>query len=230
MDREISTIIVAGGMGKRLGADVPKAFVRLGGRYLFHYPLDTFLRHDAVAEIILVVPDAAVEKTEEIVNTFAPEKPVVIVNGGKERWQSVRNGVLTAEETSDWVLVHDAARPFMSAEIIDSLLEKRDRFKCVFTATPVEDTVRRYENDTCIETLDRRSLLRVGTPQLFHRESLIEAFSHAEPMSPPPTDEAVLMEKNGIPIGFVWGDPKNFKITTPHDLILAEALVSFQKA
>ncbi len=229
MNKKISTVIVAGGMGKRLGADVPKAFVNLGGKYLFEHSLEIFLHHASVAEIIIVVPDAAVEKTEKIIHTGKPEKTVVIVNGGEERWRSVQNGILTTEETFDWVLVHDAARPFVTKEVIDELLKKRSAFECAFTATPVDDTIRRYENDTGVETVDRSSLIRVGTPQLFHRASLIEAFSHAESMSPPPTDEVMLMEKCDIPVGFAWGDSKNFKITTHHDLEIAEALLSFRK-
>ncbi len=223
---QISSIIVAGGVGKRLGSDVPKAFVRLGDKYLFEHSLEVFLHHSPTVEIIIVVPDEAVEKTEELINNRNPEKTVVIVNGGKERWESVKNGVLSTDESSEWVMVHDAARPFVTNEVIDTLLAKRTSCKCAITATPVDDTIRRFENDTCIETIDRSSLLRVGTPQLFHRKSLIEAFTHAESMSPPPTDEAMLMEKCGITVGIAWGAPHNFKITTPRDLETAEAILS----
>ncbi|MCP4712984.1 MAG: 2-C-methyl-D-erythritol 4-phosphate cytidylyltransferase, partial [Planctomycetes bacterium] len=155
-----------------------------------------------------------------------PKKTVFIVNGGKERRGTVKNGILSTDESSEWEMIHDAARAFVTNEVIDELLAKRSSFKCAITATPVDDTIRRFENDTCIETIDRSSLLRVGTPQLFHRQSLVEAFSHAESMSPPPTDEAMLMEKCGITVGIAWGDPHNFKITTPRDLETAEAILS----
>ena len=126
-------------------------------------------------------------------------------------------------------MTNDAARPFVTKEVIDSLLEKRPLYKCAITATPVEDTIRRFENDRCIATIDRSILIRVGTPQLFHRESLLEAFVHGESMTPPPTDEAMLMEKSGIETGFAWGDPINFKITTQGDLELAEAILLQQE-
>lgn len=227
--RDISAVIVAGGRGKRLGEDVPKAFIRLGRRYLFEHSLEVFLRHTALAEIILVVPDETVGKTEKIIRSRKPEKTVVVVNGGVKRWQSVRNGVLSTAETSAWVLVHDAARPFVTKAVIDDLLKKRAAYKCAITATPVDDTIRRFRKDRCTATLDRSKLIRVGTPQLFYRPALIEAFAHAESMRKPLTDEAMLMEKCGITIGFSWGDPLNFKITTPADLRKAEALASVRE-
>ncbi len=229
VNKKTSAVIVAGGMGKRLGADVPKAFVRLGDKFLFEYSLEIFLSYPKVFEIILVVPEAAIEQAEDIINSRNPDKTVVIVNGGGERWESVRNGVLSVAESSQWVLIHDAARPFVTPEIIDSLLKKRVDFKCAITATPVDDTIRRFEKEVCTETVDRSSLLRVGTPQLFQRQSLCDAFTHAGSMTPPPTDEAMLMEKCGITVGFVWGDPKNFKITTQHDLEVAKAMLSYRK-
>ncbi len=229
MNTQISIIIVAGGTGKRLGANVPKAFVRLGDKYLFEYSLEVFLNHPLVEEIIMVVPEETIDKTDSVINYNEINIQVWVVSGGAERWESVRNGVQATEKSSEWVLVHDAARPFVTHKVIDLLLKKRADFKCAITATPVDDTIRRFDNEVCTETVDRTSLLRVGTPQLFHRQSLLDAFAYAESMAPPPTDEAMLMEKCGIPVGFSWGDPKNFKITTQHDLELAEAILSYRE-
>ena len=221
----LAAIIAAGGMGNRLGGDTPKAFIQLGGKPLFLHSLEVFDQHPAVSEIILVVPDDSVDKAKNIIDTLTTLKNVTVTPGGVERWQSVKNGVEATDSSTEWIMTHDAARPFVTREVIDSLLEKRSTYKCAITATPVEDTIRRVENDRCIATIDRSLLIRVGTPQLFHRQSLLDAFVHAETMTPPPTDEAMLMEKSGIEAGFAWGDPQNFKITTQSDLEIAEAIL-----
>jgi 2-C-methyl-D-erythritol 4-phosphate cytidylyltransferase len=222
----IAVVIAAAGSGLRLGRDMPKAFVPLAGKCLFAYSLEIFHRHPAVSRIILVVPPDSMDKAGEMIYALHTEKNVTVAPGGIERWQSVQNGVEAAGQSFEWIITHDAARPFVTKEVIDSLLQKRSAYKCAITATPIEDTIRRFEHDRCIATLDRSMLIRVGTPQLFHRLSLIDAFAHAGLMTPSPTDEAMLMERCGIDIGFAWGDPLNFKITTQSDLDLAEAILS----
>jgi len=131
---------------------------------------------------------------------------------------------------SDWVLIHDAARPFVTAEVIDSVLSKRADFDCVITATPEVDTVRTFEDDSrCGVTLDRSKMLRVGTPQMFRRELLLSSFEQIKNIAAPPTDEAALFEHLGIPVGYSWGDPLNFKITTEADLKIARALLEMNR-
>jgi 2-C-methyl-D-erythritol 4-phosphate cytidylyltransferase len=163
-----------------------------------------------------------VPTAQQLCESAGFSKPWTIVEGGAERWQSVANGVSACQ--APWVMVHDAARPFVSAAVIDGLLSKRDDFSCVITATPEVDTIRRFEQDRCSGTVDRSTLIRVGTPQLFHRATLLDAFTKAEKLAPPPTDEAMLFEACGHHVGFAWGDPLNFKVTTPADLEIAEAL------
>ena len=224
-ENSTAAVIAAGGIGKRLGGDTPKAFTLLGGKPLFIHSFEVFDQHPAVSEIILVVPDDYVDKTKDIIDKITISKKVTVVPGGSERWRSVKNGTVATDNSTEWILTHDAARPFVTKEVIDLLLEKRPVYKCAITATSVADTVRRFENDRCIATIDRSLLIRVGTPQLFHRQSLLDAFIHAESMTPPPTDEAMLMEKSGLEIGFAWGDPINFKITTQSDREIAEAIL-----
>jgi 2-C-methyl-D-erythritol 4-phosphate cytidylyltransferase len=149
---------------------------------------------------------------------------VSVTAGGSERWESVKNGCL--QSNGDWVLIHDAARPFVTRRVIDSVLEKRDSFDCVITGTPEVDTIRTIEDGgRCGVTVDRSKLLRVGTPQLFRREILISSFGQIKNMPSPPTDEAALFENLGLAVGYSWGDPVNFKITTKADLEIARALV-----
>ena len=201
-------VIVAGGAGTRLVAPVPKAFVNLHGKPLFLYSIEAFDTHTATGSIILVVPRKMIELTQTLLAGRTSAKEIHIAEGGKERWNSVQNGVSAC--TADWIMVHDAARPFVTHAVI--------------TATPETDTVRTFEKDRCLTTMDRTKLVRVGTPQLFRAETLKESFLAARSLDAPPTDEAMLMEKMGIPIGIAWGDPLNFKITTQADLTIAEAL------
>ncbi len=222
----VSAVIVGGGMGTRLGANRPKAFISLQNKPLFSYSLLTFDTHSSVQETVFVVPKESQEEAQISINALKLSKPCTIVPGGKERWQSVQEGVLATKQ-SDWLLIHDAARPFVTHAVIDELLLKSDSFRCAITATSVSDTIRTFEKDRCLETVDRSKLLRVGTPQLFNKKDLLKAFDRAKTLETPPTDEAMLMEQSNIPIAFAWGDERNFKITTPADLALAEALASF---
>jgi 2-C-methyl-D-erythritol 4-phosphate cytidylyltransferase len=226
MPEKASAIIVAGGRGRRLGGPTPKGFVALGGTPLFAHALRQFDSHGSIVEVILVVPPGAKDRAGELLDDVILEKGVTVVEGGEHRWQSVKNGLAACRSPSPWVVVHDAARPFVTHAVIDALLEKAGPYECAVTATPEVDTVRRVRGDRSVETVDRSTLVRVGTPQLFGKEKLAAAFDKAVGMNPPPTDEAVLMEMMGIPVGIAQGDPMNFKITTKTDLRIAEALLS----
>jgi 2-C-methyl-D-erythritol 4-phosphate cytidylyltransferase len=213
-------VIVAAGSGKRLGYDTPKAFVPLGKKPLLSYSVETFLAHSSLRQLVLVVPELLVNKTRAMFNS----KSISVIAGGKERWESVRNGC--GKVDSEWVLVHDAARPFVTPSVIDALLEKRSRFDCVISAIPVVDTIRTFDHDVAGQTIDRSKLIRVGTPQLFRTLLLNKAFSNEIDLCAPPTDEAMLIQNMGIPVGIADGDPKNFKITTKEDLEIAEAIIN----
>ena len=224
---KISAIIVAAGEGKRLGHSTPKAFIDMGGLPLFAHSLKVFDAHDGIAGLVVVASQRMIENAKEAVSALGLQKQVTVVAGGEHRWQSVKNGVEAC--AAEWVLVHDAARPFVDSQTIDALLEKRISYKCAIVGTPCVDTIRRFENDRCIATIDRNKLIRVGTPQMFHRETLLNAFANAQSLEQPPTDEAMLMEMGGEAVGLAWGNPLNFKITTAQDLELAQALIAARK-
>jgi 2-C-methyl-D-erythritol 4-phosphate cytidylyltransferase len=219
MQESIDVVIVAAGSGTRLGYPMPKAFVPLNNKPLLSYSVEIFLAHPKISRIILVVPEAMLSDTAALFT----DKRIGIVIGGEQRWQSVQNGINSSK--ADWVLVHDAARPFVNDAVINGILEKRNAYQCVITATPVVDTIRSFTGDTAGTTIDREKLIRVGTPQLFNRTQLCEAFSNVKPGDPTPTDEAILIQNSGIAVGISWGDPNNFKITTVGDLKIAEALL-----
>lgn len=227
MKQKTDCIIVAAGSGKRLGAKTPKAFVRLADMPMFVHSLLVFAGHPSISRIILVVPSTMIKKTRSIVKKYSIKKELVIIAGGVHRWQSVKNGVEASQ--AEWVMIHDSARPFVTRTIIDAVLSAAKKYDAVIAATPEVDTVRRFMGDLAGETLDRNGLVRVQTPQLFRRALLAEAFKHAASLSSAPTDEAMLMEAAGIPVGIAPGGPLNFKITTKEDFEIAEALLKNKK-
>lgn len=220
----ITAIIAAAGPGTRLGASSPKGFVRLHGRSLFLYSLEVLLSHEAIGDAVLVVPAGMKEEADAIIASSCFRKKVDIVTGGHERWQSVLNGVRAS--LSEWVIVHDAARPFVTKNVIDKVLDKGKCSDCVITVTPEVDTIRMTSDDMAGEVVDRSKLVRVGTPQFFRRTRLLDALAAAPDLPNSPTDEAALMQIIGVPVAISWGDPANFKITTPADLAIAEAIIA----
>jgi 2-C-methyl-D-erythritol 4-phosphate cytidylyltransferase len=223
----LSVVIVAGGAGVRLGTSVPKAFVLLAGKPLFMHSLLQFIRYEAVGDIVLVTAASMIDEARTLCNAEGVASRVAFIAGGKERWESVRNGVKAVQ--SDWVLVHDAARPFVTHAVIDAVLEKSNNYDCVITVTPEVDTIREFANDRALETINRARVVRVGTPQLFKVSALKNAFKAVPEMTTLPTDEAMLMQTCGAEVGIAWGDPLNFKVTTPGDLTLAGALCAFTR-
>lgn len=219
MDSRVDAVIVAAGSGTRLGASMPKAFVPLCGTPLVTYSYNILRSHPGVNAIVLVVPQDLVTSVKE---QFS-DPGTVVVAGGKERWESARNGVKASQ--ADWVLIHDAARPFVTHKVIDSVLSLTSEFDCGITATPEVDTIRFYSENCAGETIDRSKVVRVGTPQLFRKNLLLELIESAHTLPQLPTDEAMLFQAFGHKIGIAWGDPKNFKITTPEDFEIAEALI-----
>jgi 2-C-methyl-D-erythritol 4-phosphate cytidylyltransferase len=221
----IDAVIVGAGTGTRLGYSAPKAFVDLCGKPLLHYSVSAFCSHPSINKTILVVPPSMIGASRDFIGEHEDlAGKVSVTAGGGERWQSVQNGV--SASTAEWVLIHDAARPFVTHGVIDSVLDMRDRFDCVITATPEVDTIRTFEDGgRCGVTLDRSKVLRVGTPQMFRRDLLMSSFGQIKNMLAPPTDEAALFESQGTAIGYSWGDPVNFKITTKADLEIARALI-----
>lgn len=226
MSGKIAGIIVAAGEGKRLGSPIPKAFVPLAGIPMFLYSVAEFCAHPSIDSVVVVVSGSFMDEAVRLISTVNCSKPVTVERGGDHRWQSVHNGILSVH--SEWVLIHDAARPFVDAGIVDSLLDKRESYTCVVTGTPAVDTMRTFDGDRCTATIDRTKLVRIGTPQLFSRQALLDAFARIPTSEEPPTDEAVLMEQCGIDVGLAWGNSMNFKITTRQDLEIAEAIIRFR--
>lgn len=218
----VAAVLVAAGSGSRLGAEVPKAFVTLGGRTLLEHAVRRFLAHGGVREVVVAVPDTQTKSAAALV----PEARIVA--GGRTRQESVARALAVLDTDVDTVLVHDVARAFVPAELIDRVLAGLQRsgvVACV-PAQPVTDTIRTGDSATgeLGELVDRSRLLAIQTPQGFLRSVLTEA--HARATTTDATDDAALVEGVGGRIVCVRGDQRAFKITVPIDLALAETLLA----
>ena len=213
-------IITAAGQGKRMGR--PKQFIKLGAKSLLERTLSVFERSEAINGIILVVNPEDIRKTKK----FRMRKLVKVVAGGKERQDSVYNGLKALPEDAEMVVIHDGARPFVTAEIIKRAVTEAKTYKAVLVGVPVTDTIKRVIGGRLMVsgTVDRSQLWAAQTPQVFKKNVIFKAYAHGR--KEPATDDAMLVEKMGIPVKMVMGSYENIKITTVEDLKIAEALLS----
>ncbi len=216
----VAAIVVAAGDGRRLGADVPKAFVQLAGRTLLEHAVRRLAEHPRIGRIVVAVPAAAVGIARELV----PD--AVVVAGGPTRQQSVALALSAVPADVDLLLVHDAARAFVPLEVITRVLAALEAgADGVVPTLPVSDTIRTVDpaSGELGELVDRSRLLAMQTPQGFRRDVLAKA--HAAGVDANATDDAALVEALGSQVIAVRGDERAFKITVPLDLALAEAML-----
>lgn len=212
-------IIVAAGEGKRLKAPLPKAFVPLDARPLYQHSLTAFESHPQIDEIVLVIPPGPVLVSDLQTSNLK------VVEGGQTRQESVANGLEALSPDCEGILVHDAARPFVTLELIDRLLNALKKGKNAIPVISVSDTIKLVEEDRVVKTVDRKNLSRAQTPQACLAPDLRSASKKAKANRWEVTDEASLLEKAGFPVYVVCGDPMNRKITTKEDFEWAEAIL-----
>ncbi len=217
-------IVPAGGAGRRMGTSRAKQYLDLHGRPVLAHSLAALQASPAIDEIILVVPEADLSRVrKDIVETFSLTKVTKILPGGRERQDSVRNGLAAVGDDCRVVVVHDGVRPFPPAPLIRRVVTLARRGTASIAGVPAKDTVKRADQDgTVLETLDRRELWLIQTPQAFPAAMLKEAYRKAEAEGIRGTDDATLVERAGYPVTVVPGDYGNIKITTREDLAAAE--------
>lgn len=222
-------VVVAAGAGRRMQRAENKVFLRIGGTPVLLHSLRVFAAHPAVARIVVVARAGEEERVRTLAQDLPPAKPVQVVTGGAERQDSVYAG-LRALEGCDVVLVHDAARPFVRPQHVDRLLAAVEETGAACLGVPVKDTVKRVDADgTIAATPPRSSLWLAQTPQAFWRALLLEAHEAARADGVAATDDAALVEWLGHPVRMVMGDYDNLKITTPEDVVVAEALLRWRE-
>ena len=215
-----SAIITAAGSGRRFGE--AKQFKKLHGKPLYQYSLDTFIKSRLIDEIILVIPNSKQEKVQkEIKRKYSSQ--VSLVSGGPHRQDSVKNAIQNSNPNIDLVVIHDAARPFITTRLIEKCVSACETSDGAIIALQPNDTIK-FSKDKIVEkTIDRSNIWMAQTPQAFNKRKILEAYSSSDFNDLIVTDESSLMEKLGYKIMIVPGTGKNFKITTSDDWERAEA-------
>jgi 2-C-methyl-D-erythritol 4-phosphate cytidylyltransferase len=188
------------------------------------YSIDAFEDAESVDGVIIVAGNHTLSEIERLVAASSWQKVQAIVLGGERRQDSVAAGLDAVQEESELVAVHDGARPFVTAELIDACVRAADRTGAAIAAVPIADTLKQAEAGVIVRTVPRTGMWAAQTPQVARTALLREAFANAGELEI--TDEASLMESWGVPVIIVPGSARNLKITTADDLVLAEALVS----
>lgn len=215
-------LIVAGGKGLRMGADLPKQFLPIGGKPVLMHTLEAFYSYDPELKIVLVLPKQQQDYWKQLCRDYDFLVPHVVADGGETRFHSVRNG-LEQISSSGLVAVHDGVRPFVSREVIARCYAEAALQKAVVPVIDVVETVRMIVDAGSV-TVPRDVYKLVQTPQVFDTTLLKEAYR--QPYSASFTDDASVVEAMGATIALVEGNRENIKITTPFDLKVASVLLS----
>ncbi len=228
-----SVIIPAAGIGKRMASDTKKPYIAIQGLPLLARTLQVFDEAADIEQIIVTVhPGEECYCRQEILERYGIKKQVDIIAGGDRRQDSVGNGLAAVLKTVDLVMIHDGARPFVTAQMIsDALKETRDK-RATTMAVPVKDTIAQASSDTGViqRTLKREGLYLIQTPQTFERDLICEAHLRASAEGFAGTDDASLVERLGVPVAIIRGSYDNIKITTQDDLLFAEAILHRRQA
>lgn len=228
MDRVKKTaIVLSAGSGKRMGSSIPKQYLLMGEKPVLYYSLKAF-EESSVDEIILVAGrnDLAYCR-ENLVDAYSFKKVTSIIEGGTERYHSVYEGLKAIKDT-DYVLIHDGARPLLTVETIEKTLEEVIRYKACVVGVPSKDTVKLVGYDGIVlETPQRDKVWCIQTPQAFSYKLIMEAYDKIMVEMPSNiTDDAMVLESAlHYPVRMVMGSYSNIKITTPDDIIIGEALL-----
>lgn len=227
----VSAIVLAAGKGLRLNPKIPKPLIKINSKPVIIYSLNTLSKHPAVKDIIVVVNALNQKDIVNKIRQYAITKVRQIVLGGKERQDSVRNGLKAMDSSTDLVLIHDAVRPFISREGISSVIKEAQNCGAAILGVPVAATIKEVHSSKFMvhskfkvkKTLNRENLWEIQTPQVFRKDLILEAYKRFGDREV--TDDAALVEKLGAKVKLVRGSYFNLKITTPEDLVIAEAIV-----
>lgn len=214
-------LIVAGGSGSRMGSVLPKQFLELCGKPVLMHTIGVFFDFYPECELILVLPDSQQKLWEELCLKHSFSLPHRIVSGGETRFHSVQNGLKLVREDGI-VFIHDGVRPLVSQETLGKCFETAQKYGNAIPVMPVNESLRKLDGDQNV-SVDRSIFFSVQTPQTFRSEVILNSF--LQPYQPDFTDDASVVEKAGFTINMVEGNSENIKITTPTDLIVAEAFL-----
>jgi 2-C-methyl-D-erythritol 4-phosphate cytidylyltransferase len=232
--KQVTAIVLAAGKGLRLKSKISKPLIKIDSKPGIIYCLAALSRHPDIKDIIVVVNSINAGEIIKRIRGYRIKKIKNVVKGGKERRDSVLNGLRAMSLKAELVLIHDGVRPFINKNMITAVINEAARYGAAVTGVPVKATIKKLQapgsklQAPIIEkTLDRNNLWEIQTPQAFRKDLLVRAYKKYARLSV--TDDAALVEKLGVPVRVVRGAYSNIKITTPEDLIIAEAIVKNSK-
>ncbi len=218
-----SVIIVAGGSGSRMNMNINKQFIKINEKEVIAHTIDKFYKNEYIDEIILAVKEDEIDYFKENIIKKYDYKNIKIALGGKERQDSVYNGLKIVDKNCDMVLVHDGARPFVSKEIIKKAVTETKKASVI--GVRVKDTIKVVNNNEIISTPNRNTLWAIQTPQTFKYDLLKRAYEKAYEENFYGTDDSSLVENLGEKVNIIEGSYENIKITTKEDLNMAYQII-----
>ena len=223
----VFALILAAGQGKRMGAEKNKPYLLLAGKPILFHTLREFEECPSIDGIVLVVEKHEIDHARtSIVDVFGCRKVISVVEGGPKRQDSVWEGIKALKGECELVIVHDGVRPFISQPLLQEAVDTTRKTGATVVAVPVKDTIKVASREKeVVKTLDRETLWAVQTPQAFNHDLLKRAHEKARQDGFYGTDDASLVERIGVLVNIIDGSYENIKITTPEDLVLAEALL-----
>ena len=220
-------VIVAAGTGSRMNMGINKQFIKLEGKEVIVYTIEKFYNNPNIDDIVVVIKESESEFFKKEIIERYNFKNIKIAYGGKERQDSVYNGLKLLDEKCDIVLIHDGARPFVSNKTIDTCIEEAKEHKAIVVGVPVKDTIKVIDsNNNIVDTPNRSVLWAVQTPQTFNYNILLNAYEDAFESGFYGTDDAMLVERIGHKVKMVEGSYNNIKITTKEDLSIGSQILN----
>jgi 2-C-methyl-D-erythritol 4-phosphate cytidylyltransferase len=224
---KVYAIVVAAGDGKRMGSKVKKPYIELAGRPLLFYALKNIIDSSLITGIVLVAGNGLVDYCQQnIVEAYGLDSVLSVVEGGAQRQDSVCCGLKVLPSDAEMIMIHDGVRPFVSCRIIKETIAAAIEYGAAITGVRVKDTIKMVdESYRIMQTVDRNGLWAVQTPQVFKAKLLRDCYDKAMYRGFYGTDDASVIEWAGFEVKIIEGEYENIKITTPFDMIVAEAMI-----
>lgn len=221
-----TAVIVAAGKGKRMGTDISKQFLPLCGKEILAHTVEKFEKAENIRDIVLVTGQDSLQDVQDMTQEYGWKKIVSIVSGGRERQDSVWNGLQAVPADGKIVLIHDGVRPFVTEDILNLSIETALEMGGCVAGVPAKDTIKVCNSENiAVATPDRSTLWQIQTPQTFRKDLIVKAYEKAAEDGFIGTDDASLAEHSGYPVKIIMGSYRNIKITTREDLLIGEAFL-----
>ncbi|NQT90914.1 MAG: 2-C-methyl-D-erythritol 4-phosphate cytidylyltransferase [Candidatus Omnitrophica bacterium] len=223
---KVTAIVPSAGIGRRIRSKTDKPFIKVAGKEMILYALKALEDSSAISEVIIAASPKNIERTKALLRRKRFGKITHVVKGGKRRSESVSNCLSKVSQDTDLIFIHDAARPFLNEPLIRSTIKAAARHGASVASVLVKPTIKQAgpKGEFVAKTLDRRSLWEAQTPQVFKKDLLLKAYRKAGKALKDFTDDASIVEAYGGKVRIVAGSYNNIKITTPEDLVIAEAM------